>query len=134
MATCTTQYPGNLALQTEVWTLTRKEARRVIDGDGVTPPLLDTSRGSYWETNLLKPYRRACRAQTPTVTIFTAGFSSGELSNALYAAGQTTNAESQAGKPASCGQGNHARDSENDILFSRSSSMKAYGVDRKDQG
>ena len=87
MATYLTQYPGNLALQTEVWTLTRREARRVLDGDGVNPPVLDTSAGSYWEKTLLKTYRRACRSQALTIRVYTAGFASGEFSNALYASG-----------------------------------------------
>ena len=82
MATYTTQYPGNTALQTEVWTLTLPEAKALLAE-------LPCPKGSYWETTVARPYRRACRAKAATVRVYTAGFSSGELSNALYAAGQT---------------------------------------------
>ena len=77
MATYTTQYPGNLALQQEVWTLSLAEAQQ-------TMALLDCHPGSYWEATLLKPTRRAKRQHSPTVTVYTAGFSSGELSNVLF--------------------------------------------------
>lgn len=80
MATYTTSYPGNMALQQEVWTLTVAEAKAVL-------PLLDTHKGSYWESVVLKPLRRAVRAKAATVKVYTAGFSSGELSNRLYASG-----------------------------------------------
>jgi hypothetical protein len=82
MATYTTQYPGNTALQTEVWTLTPAEAKAAMH-------VLDCHMGSYWHTNLAKPYRRACRAHAKTVRIYTAHFSTGELSTALYNADVT---------------------------------------------
>jgi hypothetical protein len=84
MATYTTTYPGNLALQTEVWTLTLDEAKSV-------QTQLNCHRGGYWDTNLVKPTRRAQRAKAATVRIYTAGFTSGEFSNALYASGSTIN-------------------------------------------
>jgi hypothetical protein len=80
MATYTTSYPGNLALQQEVWTLTLAEAQAVL-------PALDTRPGSYWETVVAKPTRRAKRAKLETVRVYTAGFSTGEFSNALHATG-----------------------------------------------
>lgn len=76
MATYITQYPGNMALQTEVWTLSISEAKAV-------QAHLDVRKGTYWDSNLVKPYRRARRAKAETVKVYTAGFSSGELSNAL---------------------------------------------------
>jgi hypothetical protein len=82
MATYTTQCPGNLAMQTEVWTLTLDEAKQALT-------LLDARTGSYWDTNLTKPTRRNARLHLPTVRVYTAGFSSGELSNVLYASGAT---------------------------------------------
>ena len=80
MATYTTQFPGNAALQTEVWTLALPEAKAVC-------AVLHAPKGSYWETNAVKPTRRAVRAKAATVRIYTAGFSTGEFSNALYASG-----------------------------------------------
>jgi hypothetical protein len=77
MATYTISHPGNLALQTEVWTLTIDEAQHAL-------MLLDATKGSYWETTLLKPYRRARRQHLATVRVYTAGFSSGKLSNVLF--------------------------------------------------
>jgi hypothetical protein len=74
--------PGNTALQTEVWMLALPEAKAVLS-------VLDTPKGSYWEAHVLKPYRRAARMKAASVTVFTAGFSTGELSNALYATGHT---------------------------------------------
>ena len=82
MATHTTQFPGNTALQTEVWILTIPEAKAARD-------VLDTRIGCYWHTNLTKPIRRAIRTKAATVTVYTAGFSTGELSNVLYATGAT---------------------------------------------
>ena len=85
MATVRTTYPGILALQTEVWTLSLVEAK-------ATSAQLQCTTGSYWHMNLLKPMRRAQRAKATTVTIYTGGFSSGEFSNALYAAGHAITA------------------------------------------
>jgi hypothetical protein len=82
MATHVTQYPGNRAIQIDIWTLTLDEAKQAL-------PLLDTRTGSYWHTNLAKPYRRNKRRHMDTVIIYTAGFSTGQLSNVLYASGAT---------------------------------------------
>lgn len=82
MASYTTHYPRNTALQTEAWTLTLDEAKTLTTQ-------LPCPKGSYWEQTVARPYRRAKRQHASTVTVFTAGFSSGELSNALYAAGCT---------------------------------------------
>ena len=76
MATYTISNPGNTALQTEVWTLTQAEAKATI-------PLLHCASGSYWADVILKPYRRAIRAKAATVQVYTAGFSTGELANAM---------------------------------------------------
>ena len=76
MATYTISNPGNIAIETVVWTLSITEAKAV-------QAYLDVRKGTYWESNLVKPYRRAKRAKAETVKVYTAGFSSGELSNAL---------------------------------------------------
>ena len=80
MATVTTSYPGNLALQQDIWTLTPAEALAAITA--LAPRL-----GDYWYTNLTQPYRRAQRTHAATVRIYTAGFSSGEFSNVLASTG-----------------------------------------------
>jgi hypothetical protein len=77
MATYRTSFPGNSALQQDIWTLTPAEAK-------VTLALLDPAPGSYWHHNLVRPLRRALRNKATTVTVYTAGFSTSELSNALY--------------------------------------------------
>jgi hypothetical protein len=76
MATYIVQNPGNLAIETVVWTLSIAEAKSVQEH-------LDVRKGTYWEMNLVKPYRRARRVKADTVKVYTAGFSAGELSNAL---------------------------------------------------
>ena len=78
MATVKTMHPGNTAIQTEVWTLTLDEAFRVSC-------ILDCRTGTYWHANLFTVYTRAKRAKSDTVVIWTAGFSTGEFSRALYA-------------------------------------------------
>ena len=77
MATYRISYPGNTALQQEVWNIPLHEAKAAL-------ALLQPSKGSYWESNLLKPYRRAVRAKQEHVRVYTAGFSSSELSNVLF--------------------------------------------------
>ena len=84
MATFITQNPGNTAIQTEVWTLTTDEAK-------AAQAFLNTEKGSYWDNNLVKPWRRARRAKAETVKIYTAGFSTSGLSNALFNAGYPVN-------------------------------------------
>lgn len=76
MATFYRSYPGNLALEEDVWTLSIAEAKAAATH-------LNVSRGTYWESVLLKPTRRAVRAKQATVRVYTAGFSTGELSNVL---------------------------------------------------
>jgi hypothetical protein len=80
MATYRTSHPGNLAIQQEIWTLTPYEAVQALT-------FLRAPRGSYWDSNLVKPLRRAKRAKAESFTVYTAGFSTGELSSALYAGG-----------------------------------------------
>lgn len=86
MATYRILHPGNIAIQQECWTLTRAEAASAITH-------LDTHIGSYWHANLVRPYNRAKRNKAPTVRVYTAGFSTGELSNVLYASGMTVERE-----------------------------------------
>jgi hypothetical protein len=78
MATYSISHPGNTAIQEECWTLTLDEALQASK-------VLDCRTGSYWEATVLRPYRRAKRAKAQTVRVVTAGFSTGELSNVLYA-------------------------------------------------
>lgn len=82
MATVTTQYPGNLAIQIDIWTLTLSEALDAI-------MTLAPHMGDYWYVNLTQPYRRALRKHADMVRIYTAGFSTGQLSNVLVATGTT---------------------------------------------
>lgn len=77
MASYYVAHPGNTAIQTEVWNLTQQEAKAAL-------ALLKPSKGSYWHMNLEKAYRRAVRARADTLRVYTAGFSSGELSNILF--------------------------------------------------
>lgn len=80
MATFTTQNRGNLAIETHIWEIPVAEAR-------AAQRHLDMSKGGYWENNLAKPCRRAVRAKSETVKVYTAGFSTSRLSNALFNAG-----------------------------------------------
>lgn len=77
MATYMTLYPGNTALQTDLWTLTIAEAEAATR-------LLRCTLWSPWRARLRKPLRRAKRAKAQTVRVETAHFSTGELSTALY--------------------------------------------------
>jgi hypothetical protein len=69
---------GNTALQAEIWRLSVADAL-------VVSRILDRTPGSYWHTTLLRPAHRARRGNQPEVLITTAGFSTGELANALAA-------------------------------------------------
>ena len=82
MATYRTMFPGNAALQTEVWILTLDEAKAAMAE-------LNMCKGGYWDRNIGRPYRAASRRKSPTLTVYTAGFASGEFSNVLYATGST---------------------------------------------
>ena len=82
MATVKTLHAGNTALQTDVWTLEYAEVERVMR-------LLDCRTGGFWDSTIAKVYRRARRAKAPRLVLWTTGFSTGELSNALCASGAT---------------------------------------------
>jgi len=82
MATVFTTHAGNRAIEEQCWNLSLHEAQAAIG-------LLDVRPGSYWDSNLVKPYRRAKRAKADMVRIYTAGFSTGEISNVLYACGSS---------------------------------------------
>lgn len=82
MATYRTLSPGNTALESQVWTLTIEEAKDVLG-------IIDNRAGTYWETHLLKPYKRACRTKADTLTVETAHFTTGEFANALAICGVT---------------------------------------------
>jgi hypothetical protein len=84
-ATCRTANAGNLAIQTEIFTLTVADAKSVLKqweawGGKIT-------EGSYWHANFVRPLRTAIYRRVATVTIFAAGFSSGEFANILRCAG-----------------------------------------------
>ena len=87
MATYTTQHPGNLALEAQVWTLTRTEADILI-----TSGHLMVLTGSYWYRHLVRPRNVARHHGHKAVRVITAGFSTGKLANALYATGATVEA------------------------------------------
>jgi len=76
MASCEILYPGNIAIETHAWTLSIAEAKAV-------QAFLGCGKGGFWERHLVKPYRQARRAKANFVKVYTAGFASGELSNAL---------------------------------------------------
>jgi len=76
MATFITHCPGNLAIETHVWTLSLDEAKSAISH-------LDCRPGTYWNEHLAKPYRRARRAKADHVRVYTGGFSTADLSNVL---------------------------------------------------
>jgi hypothetical protein len=65
-------------LHADIWRLSVAEAVRVAAS-------LDCAPGSYWHGHLLKPAHRARRGKQPEVLVTTAGFSTGELANALAA-------------------------------------------------
>lgn len=79
-ATATISYKGNLALETYTFTIPLAAAFKAVELVGAKP-------GSYWESNLLKPARRAKRAKADVVKVYTAGFGASELSNVLFNVG-----------------------------------------------
>ena len=81
-ATVTTANRGNLAIQSETFTIPVELAAAAVK-------FLDTRPGCYWES-AAKAVRRAKRAGESVVKLYTAGFGSGELANAIGAAGGTT--------------------------------------------
>lgn len=78
-AIVTTSNRGNLALQSETWKIPTIAAKAVIEELGKSR----SGSGTYWETVLVKPTRKATRSKSDFVTVFTAGFSTSELSNCL---------------------------------------------------
>jgi hypothetical protein len=76
MATVHTLHQGNIAIQTEVWTLTLEEGASILKE-------LDLHKGGYWDNHFGHPYRVAKRNKTPKFHVYTGGFSSGEFSNIL---------------------------------------------------
>ena len=86
MATYFTTHSGNLAIEQTIFTLSIDEAKAV-------KPLLNTARGTYWDSNFTRPLRSAQRSHAQSVRVYTGGFSAGEFSNALYASGVTANPE-----------------------------------------
>ena len=78
IATVRVANAGNAAIQEEIWTIPTAAAVRALS-------ILSNanSAGSYWHSNFTRPVNRARRAKAETVTIRTAGFSTGELANTL---------------------------------------------------
>lgn len=75
---------GNLAIQEEAFTVPTSAAKFVISEmkkRGAINP------GSYWLRVFATPARRAIRAKSDTVKIYTAGFSTCELANWLRGSG-----------------------------------------------
>jgi hypothetical protein len=81
-ATVTTANRGNLAIQSETFTIPLELAAAAVK-------FLDTRPGCYWES-AAKAVRRAKRAGEATVKLYTAGFGSGQLAGAIGQAGGTT--------------------------------------------
>ena len=71
---------GNLAIQTEVVDIPVHVAKAAMK-------VLDVSVGSYWHLNLARPTRRAVRERRDVVRIYTAGFGTSALANALAQVG-----------------------------------------------
>jgi hypothetical protein len=84
-ATVKTFHRGNLALQSETFTLPLALAVEVVK-------VLDTRPGTYWES-ALKATRRAKRAKESVVKLHTAGFGSSDLHGAIAQAGGTVVSE-----------------------------------------
>lgn len=77
MITVSTANRGNLALEMQTFKIPVGIALQAAKEMEVKP-------GSYWETALLKPARRAKRAKAEFVSVYTAGFGASELSNRLF--------------------------------------------------
>ncbi len=82
MAQYRISHPGNIAIEEIVWTLNVQEGKATLG-------FLNTDKGGYWHQRLVKPLRRAIRNKANSFTVCTAGFTSGEFSNVLFAAGCT---------------------------------------------
>lgn len=82
MATYYISHRGNMAIQQECWVLTLEEAATLAKSR-----LMAAERGSYWDSNFVQPFRRAKRAKAAMMRLSTAGFTTGELSNALFSVG-----------------------------------------------
>lgn len=83
-ATFKTSHPGNLAIETQVWTIPTEIAKKVVasmKADGMLTP------GAYWTDVIAKPTRKAVRAKVDAVKVYTGGFSTGNLSNYIFACG-----------------------------------------------
>jgi len=82
-ATFTNYDVQNLAIGGTSWTLSLDAAKALsaqLKADGYGP-------GSYWHANVIAPTRSGVRAKRETVSVWTAGFATGELSNKLHALG-----------------------------------------------
>lgn len=84
-ATIKTSNRGNIALQSETFTLPIELATKVVK-------VLDCRPGCYWES-AAKAVRRAKRANETTVKLYTAGFGSSELASAIAQVGGTAVSE-----------------------------------------
>ncbi len=76
----TTSNAGNLAIESHAFDLPVSLAKSALSH-------LDARAGTYWGNNLAAPTRRAIRAKSATVRVYTAGFSTGELANVLAVCG-----------------------------------------------
>lgn len=75
---------GNLAIQTEVWTLPIREAKKMAAE--MRSMGLDT-KGGYWRRHALTPVRKAIRNKAKIVKIYTAGFSTSEIAGIMNRVG-----------------------------------------------
>lgn len=86
-ATFKTLHAGNIALQEEVFQIpldAAKMAVKYMKNNGEIGP------GKYWNEKIAKPTRRAIIAKQEFVTVYVAGFSTGELANVLHCVGCDT--------------------------------------------
>lgn len=79
--------PTNLAICSDVWTLTIEQAKAVAK---VIKAAGEDRSGGIWRRRACSPVRRAVRSKAQTVTIYTSGFSSSEFANFCAAAGFKT--------------------------------------------
>jgi hypothetical protein len=81
-ATIKTYDAGNMALEQHKIEMPIEAAKKIVKTNAV-----EAGPESYWESVLVKPTRRASKAKASTVTIWTAGFGTSEIANAIQSVG-----------------------------------------------
>lgn len=81
--------PGNLAIQTEAWTVPVEAAKAVR---AVAKRMGRLTPGGYWAAHLGRPVNVAVRTGAEVVKLYTAGFTTPELCAMFREAGVTVEA------------------------------------------